>query len=443
MLEKSFGLLYYLKKPKNQKKKDRYVYLRVTVDGKSKEVSTKRMWLCDKWNQHTGRALGNKEDARSLNDYLESLTGKIYDAKKLLVDTNRRMTALGIINIISGNGPEHRMIIDIFKKHNEIVEKLIGEEYKPRTLQRYTTACTHLKNFIVFKSGVLLDKIDMVRRQAQIDGIDMELQDINYEFVLEFYYWLRSEKKHSYNSAVKYLSLFKRIIIQCRKKGWLFADPFADFKTSPKDIPVVPLTQSELQRLRTKIFSTKRLDTVRDIFVFSCYTGLAYVDIKNLQRFQIITDEEGNKWIISNREKNGAPIKVPMLRIAEQLLDKYADYPKCLQTGCAMPVSSNQKMNEYLKEIAALCDIDRNLTYHIARHTFATTVTLSNGVPIETVSKLMGHATIKQTQHYAKVIDTKALEDMEKLEKRLAAKPQQEPEPLPELDISGVVAQAS
>lgn len=140
------------------------------------------------------------------------------------------------------------------------------------------------------------------------------------------------------------------------------------------------------------------------------------MDIKNLKRFQIVEDDEGKRWIISNREKTGAPIKVPVLKVAQEIMDRYADHPKCSEQGFVLPVASNQKINEYLKEIAALCGINRRLTFHIARHTFAITVCLSNGVPIETVSELLGHSTIKQTQHYAKVIDTKVLEDMDKLE---------------------------
>jgi len=183
MLEKSFGLLYYLKQPKNQKGKDRFVYLRITVDGKPKEVSIKRRWHCDKWNQRAGRATGNKEDARSLNEYLESLTSKIYEAKKLLIDTGRRITALGIISIVTGSGQERRMVVDIFKQHNKIIEGLIGVEFSRKTWQRYDTACTHLQNYIKFKTEI------------DIDGVDMELRDVNYDFIQQYYYWLRISAK--------------------------------------------------------------------------------------------------------------------------------------------------------------------------------------------------------------------------------------------------------
>jgi integrase len=407
MLEKSFGLLFYLKQPKNQRRKDRFVYLRITVDGKSKELSTKRTWTADRWNQGLGRATGSKEDTRTLNEYLESLTAKIYEAKKALLDKDRRISAEILKNVVTGQGPERKDILDIFRKHIKVMISLKNIDFKPRTIQRYETAYNHLKSFIKFR----FDHIS--------DEFDMELRDINHEFVKEYYNWLRAEKKHSYNSAVKYLSLFKSIIIQCLKAGKIFIDPFADFKTNPKDIPIVPLSRTELEFVKNKSFLTERLGMVRDIFVFSCYTGLSYVDIKNLKRSQIIEDDNGKKWIISNREKTGADIKVPVLRIAQEILDKYAKHPKCALQGFALPVASNQKINEYLKEIAALCGINRRLTFHIARHTFATTIALRNGVPIETVSALLGHKTLRQTQHYAKVVDEKVAEDMEALELKL------------------------
>jgi len=409
MLEKSFGLLFYLKQPKNQRRKDRFVYLRITVDGKSKELSTKRKWLPERWNQDSGIAAGTKEDARSLNDFLESLKAKVYEAKKLLLDTGKRVTADLLKNLITGTGPERRKILEIFRKHLQVMNSLKNIEFKPATIQRYQTAFNHLSSFIKFKLEIDDHNTDY----------DLDLHELTHAFIKEYYYWLRGEKKHSYNSAVKYLSLLKSITIQCRRNGWLYFDPFADFKTNPKDIPVTPLRRKELEAIKAKTFSTERLTAVRDMFVFSCYTGLAHTDIKHLNSSQIVLDDDGKKWIMSAREKNDNPIKVPLLKIPNQLLEKYAQHPKCIESGKAFPVPSNQKTNEYLKEIAALCGINRRLTYHIARHTFATTVALRNGVPIESVSGLLSHKTLKQTLHYAKVIDEKLAEDMDKLEQKL------------------------
>jgi site-specific recombinase XerD len=168
-----------------------------------------------------------------------------------------------------------------------------------------------------------------------------------------------------------------------------------------------------------KEFAIPRVANVRDIFVFSCYTGLSYADVKKLTRNEIQKGIDGSQWIFTRREKNDNSSRIPLLKSALQVIDKYKNHPKCVNEGLVLPVLSNQKMNSYLKEIADACDITQNLTFHLARHTFATTVTLTNGVPIESASKMLGHVDIKTTQHYAKVIDTKVSQDMKKLKRKL------------------------
>jgi len=175
------------------------------------------------------------------------------------------------------------------------------------------------------------------------------------------------------------------------------------------------LSKEELEAVSTKVFSTKRLGQIRDVFVFSCYTGLAYADVKKLDKSQIAIGIDGDKWIYTNRQKTDTRSNIPILPVAQAILDKYKDDITCINTNKLLPVLSNQKMNEYLKEIATLCEIDKDFTYHTARHTFATTVTLNNGVPIESVSKMLGHKDLKTTQHYAKVLDSKVSDDMKLL----------------------------
>jgi len=198
-------------------------------------------------------------------------------------------------------------------------------------------------------------------------------------------------------------------------------DPFSEFKMTVKETEIIPLYSEELTALRNKTFSINRLNLVKDIFVFSCYTGLAYVDVSNLKRNQIVNGGDGQKWIMTKRQKTDTPQRVPLLPQALEIIDKYDQHPKCLNENFALPILTNQKMNAYLKEIADTCGIDKKLTFHIARHTFATTVTLTNGVPLETVSKMLGHKSIKQTQHYAKIVDLKISEDMAALNKKLSA----------------------
>jgi integrase len=214
---------------------------------------------------------------------------------------------------------------------------------------------------------------------------------------------------------MKYLSNFKKIVIKCIKNGWLQKDPFIGFNMAKREVERTALTENELEIIQTKSFSIKRLKLVRDIFLFSCYTGLAYADVQKLKRSEIMIGVDGEKWIFTKRQKTDSSSRIPILPPALEILKQYQEDPQCKFQDKVLPVLSNQKMNSYLKEIADACGICKNLTYHIARHTFATTVTLSNGVPIETVSKMLGHRNLKTTQHYAKILDKKISEDMKNL----------------------------
>jgi integrase len=196
-------------------------------------------------------------------------------------------------------------------------------------------------------------------------------------------------------------------------------DPFIGFNMALREVNREALTEQELQTMSGKTFATDRLDQVRDAFLFSCYTGLAYADIRKLKRSEISSGIDGEKWIFTRRQKTESPTRLPILPPAMRILEKYASDPICLKKDRALPILSNQKINAYLKEIADCCGITKRLTFHIARHTFATTVTLSNGVPIETVSKMLGHKNLKTTQHYAKVLDRKVSQDMQILKEKL------------------------
>ena len=184
------------------------------------------------------------------------------------------------------------------------------------------------------------------------------------------------------------------------------------------------LTEGELQILASKKFMIPRVGQIRDIFLFCCYTGLAYVDVQKLTRSEISTGIDGEKWIFTHRQKTETASRIPLLQPALEILDRYKDHPYCVNKDRLLPVPCNQKMNAYLKEIADLCQISKKFTTHTARHTFATTVTLTNGVPIETVSKMLGHKNLKTTQHYAKILDRKVSEDMKSLREKFTPKRQ-------------------
>jgi site-specific recombinase XerD len=193
---------------------------------------------------------------------------------------------------------------------------------------------------------------------------------------------------------------------------WLDKNPFANYKAKVKEVERVYLTEDEIQTIIEKDFKTERLSLVRDIFLFSCFTGLAYIDVKNLTKLHISHGIDGEQWIFTHRQKTESASKIPILPVTQMIIDKYENHPQSSNEDKLLPILSNQKMNAYLKEIAAVCEINKELTFHIARHTFATTVTLTNGVPIESVSKMLGHKNLRTTQHYAKVLDRKVSEDM-------------------------------
>ncbi|WP_316928907.1 site-specific integrase [Mucilaginibacter paludis] len=281
---------------------------------------------------------------------------------------------------------------------------LIGNGYASGTLTCFETTLKHTQGLLAWK--------------YQLSDID--IKKIDHDFITSYEFYLRSEKKCGNNSAVKYIKNFKKIIRVCLASGWVTHDPFVNYKENMKIVDRVFLNKEKLQAMADKTFSTQRLNQVRDIFLFSCFTGLAYANVYKLKRTEIIQGIDGEMWIYTKRKKTDTPSHIPLLPSALSLLNKYTDHPACSNSGKALPVSTNQKMNAYLKEIADVCGINKELTYHIACHTFATTVTLSNGVPIETVSKMLGHSNIKTTQHYAKILDLKVSQYMALLRKKFA-----------------------
>lgn len=286
------------------------------------------------------------------------------------------------------------------------MEKLLGKEYAPSTLKNFKTCLAHLKSFLW-----------KIHRKS-----DINLTKIERPFLNDFDFYLRSQTNIGNNSAVKHTKSLSKILKICFRNNWMERD-LAQFYTGKyNEVNANFLTEEELNAIMKKEFSGKGLNLVRDIFIFSCYTGLAYIDIFNLTKNNISLGIDGNCWIITNRQKTGTSSNVPLLPVAEEIIQKYENHPLVSNSGKLLPVYTNQKVNEYLKTIADNCQISKKLTFHCARHTFATTVTLSNGVSIESVSKMLGHKSIKTTQHYAKILDQKVAYDMSKLENILLQK---------------------
>lgn len=251
---------------------------------------------------------------------------------------------------------------------------------------------------------------------------DINIKKIDPSFMNDFDFFLRTVTKCNNNSTVKHTKNLGKILKICYHNNWIEKDPVMYYKGKFNEVTANFLTEEEIKNMWNKDFIGKGLNLVRDIFIFSCYTGLAYIDIYNLTKDNINIGIDGNLWIITNRQKTGTVSNIPLLPIAEQIIKKYENHPIALQANKLLPVYTNQKINEYLKTIADNCEISRKLTFHVARHTFATTITLGNNVSMESVNKMLGHKSIKTTQHYAKILDKNVSRDMMALKSLLEQK---------------------
>lgn len=395
-MNKTFSLLFYVKKAKTVANGTAPIYLRITIDGKITELAAKRYVLPEKWNPAAQKVTGSSEEVKALNAYLKTLEQQVYEAQHQMLKDKAVITAENLKHKLHGSEERHRTLIPIFEDHNKKVEALLNDEFATGTLERYKTSLKHTVDFLLWKYNVS----------------DIDIKKIDHAFVTEYEFYLRSVRKCNNNTAVKYIKNFGKIIRICIANGWLDKSPFVNYKSKVKEVERAFLLEEEIQVLASKEFATDRLNQVKDIFLFSCFTGLAYIDVKKLTKNNITIGIDGEKWIYTNRQKTDTRSNIPLLPMAEEIIAKYKEHPQCLNEGKLLPILSNQKMNSYLKEIADVCDINKELTFHIARHTFATTVTLTNGVPIESVSKMLGHKNLRTTQHYAKILDSKVSMDM-------------------------------
>lgn len=385
--------LFYIKKTKLLRDGTAPIYLRITIDGQRAEIGIKKSVLPSNWYPLKQQAIG--KDAKSINSEIETHKLSLDNYRRQLIEKNEPITADALKARITGENLPHEFLLEYFQKHNDMVKSLIGIEFALATHKRYVTVRNHVREFL---------KLALHKK-------DIPLISVNLDFLNRFKQFLRRDKKCGNNTTFKYMKFLKKIINQARNEELIRKDPYTKFKMTLEKIEIRFLSDEELEILATKIFETDRLEIVKDIFLFGCYTGLAYIDIKNLLKKHIQYGYNNSEMIILPRQKSGIISRIPLLPAAKRIIEKYKNHEKCLLTGKLLPIPSNQKMNGYLKEIGAQCGINKPLTTHIARHTFATTVALSNGVPIETVSKMLGHTNILTTQHYAKVVGRKMYED--------------------------------
>ncbi|RYY00563.1 site-specific integrase [bacterium] len=380
------------------------IYVRVNIDGKLSDIATKRQILPERWNSETGAVKGNKEDARSINTKLDEIKAQLWAHYHKLEREEQDITsALLKRRFTNLDKPDHTLT-ELINIHNKMMNERVGIEFAPGTAKRYSTLAFHVKNFLK-----LTYKIE-----------DIKLKMLNYQFILDFEHYFKVKRECNHNSTLKYIRNLRKVINLGIRKGWIEKDPFIKFSAKVQEVKREYLTKDDLSLIEGKDISIPRLELVKDIFLFSCYTGLAYIDVYNLTKANLIKGNDDELWIHTQRQKTEAKSHIPLLPIPAQIISKYKNHPECIHSDKLLPIKSNQKMNAYLKELADLCGINKNISFHTARHTFATTVTLTNNVPIESVSAMLGHKSIRTTQHYAKIVDMKVGNDMKALKNILS-----------------------
>lgn len=391
-MRSTFRVLFFLKRDKQKANGFVPLFCRITIDKQEARFGVKIDVNPANWDVKAGRAVGRTSEVVETNSIIDKVKSALFNVYNEILLSDVNVTAEKVKNRFLGVATSNHNLLEHFKRHNEDVEKLIGISKSKATFQKYEVTRRHLTNFI----------------KERYSLSDISFKEINHLFISDFEVYLLTTCGCNPNTTAKFIQFFKRIVIIAKNNGWIKSDPFANYKIRLKKVDRGYLTQEEVETIMAKNFSTKRLEQVRDIFVFSCFCGLAYIDVKKLRKENIRTSFDGNLWIMGKREKTDVSFNIPLLDIPKQILDKYDG---TLPDNRILPVPSNQKMNAYLKEIGDLCEINKEISFHLARHTFAT-LTLSKGVSIESVSKMLGHTNIRTTQIYARITDSKISHDM-------------------------------
>ncbi len=407
MKRDSFRVLFFLKKTKLLKNGEASVCMRITVNGTRVENNIRKSIDPALWSQAKETARGKSRRACDLNTYIEEARIKLYQIFCELEQQNRPVTAHLLQKFFFGQEkPEEvRTLLGTMQEHNDQCRALVGTDYALITVRRYESCRRYLAELIRQRYG----------------KEDLPLAEVNGELVRAFAFYLKTEKGCQQNTVIRYMKCLKKITNLARANDWMAKDPFLGIRFHEKEVVREFLTMDELQTIYHKEVPLERLTLVRDVFIFAAFTGLAFIDVQQLAPEHIVRDNNGNLWIRKPRQKTKNMCNIPLLDIPQEILRKYADHPTCRKKGVLLPVPCNQKMNSYLKEIADICMIRKNLTTHCARHSYATSVCLANGVSLENVAKMLGHSNIKMTQHYARVLDSSILRDMNQVQAALSS----------------------
>lgn len=383
------------------------IQMQVTLEGVRQFITTGQKIEPDYWDVRTGRAAGKSQKIKVINEYLDKMRVDAYKVFNEMKSLGNEFTPEDLRRNLTGkNEAKTKRLLEVCDIFNSNAEKLIGIEIGKITWGRYKAFRNRIADFLKLKYSM----------------DDIYLSHLKYSFMVEYEFYIKTEVKIQQNTMAKYLKYVNRVIEFATNNEWMDRNIFQNYKCPVKEAKREYLTQAELDRIMEKEFKIDRLIEVRDIFVFCCYTGYAYKDAVNLTPEHIGTGINGKKWIYTSRQKTENVSNVPLLETALDILEKYKDHPKCVKDNKLLPMKSNQKLNSYLKEIADICEIKKPLTTHIARHTFATTVLLANGVSMEATSKMLGHSSIKTTQIYGKIVESRVGDEMDMLSEKLASR---------------------
>ena len=401
----TFNVHFWIKKSAIRKDQTFPVYARISLDSTRVDLSTKHSALEQDWCEKSKRVFKRRTNAKLINDELDEIASNLKVAYRELKAEGLPITAKAIKLRYTGKDRPVLTLNDLIQYHRANDLKKLA----PGTAKNYTATEKYILRFV----------------NKEYRANDIYLNQIDYSFIVKFEDYLRGCKTLrksqplNNNGIMKHMERLKKFTTLALKHRWIKFNPFELYQLKYDDFDCPFLEERELQILRTKAISNNSMRLVRDLFVFACYTGLSYVDVKNLKKKDVITGIDGQKWIMLRRQKSKTPVKLPLLDEAKSILNYYDQTLEVLNGNNLLQVYSDQKVNQYLKRIAKLCKIEKNLTFHVARHTFATTVTLLNDVPIETVSKMLGHTKLSTTQKYARVVEQKISNDMYELQAKL------------------------
>lgn len=392
-------ILFFVKRTKLLKNGEAPIFVRITINQERTEFAAKKSIKPKYWSDIQQKAKKNAPETESINAALEHFKKRIASIMEYLAYEEVEITPRLLQEKLLGKKEQKRTILSVFKEHNENAKKLMGIDFAKGTVERYETSYKHTKDFI--------------RWRYKRD--DLALDELNQQFVKDYELYFKTVRNCAHNSATKYLKNFKKIVRIALANGWLKKDPFATIKFKLKQVDAVYLNDEELEAISQKELHIERINQVRDVFLFCCFTGLAFSDVKTLNAEHLATDKDGFLWIHKKRQKTNQMSTIFVIDAARRLLEKYKNETDLQMKGVLLPVLSNQKMNSYLKEIADLCGIQKAISTHTARHTFATTVALDNNMPLEVVSKTLGHSNIKMTQRYARTTENLIKKNMQKI----------------------------